>query len=58
MRAVMRQLEEINRVKEAIHKTESPHLKQDYQKHLKRLKKELREYCYYRGFAYKEIIGE
>lgn len=58
MKAVVRQLEEIKRVKEAIKKTDSPYLKQDYQKHLRRLKGELREYCYYRGFNYKEIIGE
>ena len=45
-------------VEEALKKTYSPYLKQDYQKHLKRLKKDLREYCYYRGFNYKEIIGE
>lgn len=58
MKAVVRQLEEIKRVKEAIKKTDSPYLKQDYQKHLRRLENELREYCYYRGFNYKEIIGE
>ena len=58
MKAVMRHLEEVRRVEEALKKTYSPYLKQDYQKHLKRLKKDLREYCYYRGFNYKEIIGE
>ena len=58
MKAVMRQIEEINRVKEALKKTESPYLKMDYQKNLKRLKKDLREYCYYRGYSYREIIGE
>ena len=58
MKAVMRHLEEIRRVEEALKKTDSPYLKQDYQKHLKRLKKDLREYCHYRGFNYKEIIGE
>lgn len=58
MKAAMRQVAEINRVSEAIKNTQSPYLKRDYEKNLRRLKKELREYCYYRGFNFKQILGE
>ena len=58
MKAAMRQVTEINRIKEAIKKTKSPHLKRDYEKNLRRLMGELKEYCHYRGFKLKEILGE
>lgn len=58
MNAAMRQVAEINRVTEAIQNTKSPYLMRDYEKNLRRLKKELREYCYYRGFNFKQILGE
>lgn len=44
MNAEERQIAEIKRVTEAIKKTTSPCLKRDYQKYLKRLKRELKEY--------------
>ena len=40
---------EMERLKEAIAKTESEYLKKDYSKALKRMKKELAEYDKYRG---------
>lgn len=58
MKAAMRHVEEINRMKEALKKTNSEHLRIDYSKSIKRKQKELREYCYYRGFDYKRLIAE
>lgn len=56
MRAVVRQLEEIKTLEEAIQRSKSKHLKTDYSKRISRLKKELKEYCYYRGLNFREII--
>ena len=58
MKAAMRQVAEINRIKEALKKTKSPHLKKDYEKNLRRLINGLKEYCRYRGFKLKEILME
>lgn len=56
MKAAKRQVEEINRVKTAIEKTESAHLKNDYAKNINRLTAELREYCGYRGYDFRRVI--
>lgn len=56
MRAVNNQLEEIKRLKRAINKTKSQHLKNDYLKNIRKLQNELKEYCFYRGYNYKKII--
>lgn len=56
MNAVNRQLEEIKRLKRAINKTKSQYIKNDYSKNIRKLQKELKEYCQYRGYNYKEII--
>ena len=44
-----RHVDEINRLKDAIAKTESEHLKNDYGKALRRMQNELREYDRYKG---------
>ena len=41
-------VKEMRRMKEAIEKTDSPKLKRDYSKAIKRMKKQLKEYDYYR----------
>lgn len=56
MRAAMRQVEEIRRLEQAIGKTKSTYLINDYSKNIRTLKRELREYCGYRGFDYNEVI--
>ena len=56
MKAAMRQVAEINRLKEAKSKTTSKYLISDYTKGIKRLEDELKEYCFYRGLSYEEII--
>lgn len=40
-------IDEMNRLADAIYRTESPYLKQDYAKALNRMEKELREYDMY-----------
>lgn len=56
MRAVNKQLEEIKRVEKALENSKSIKFKKDQGKYLKRLKKELKEYCYCRGYNYQEIL--
>lgn len=56
MKAAMRQVEEIDRLKKAIAKTKSVYLKNDYSKNIRTLEAELKEYCGYRGFDYQRII--
>ena len=57
MKAAMRQVEEIRRLEEAINKTKSSYLINDYSKNIRTLKAELREYCAYRGFDYNKVIN-
>ena len=56
MKAAMRQVEEIDRLKEAIRKTNSNYLKNDYAKNMRTLKRELKEYCRYRGIDYQRVL--
>jgi hypothetical protein len=56
MNAIERHIEEIIRYKQAIERTKSVYLKNDYSKCVRSLKKELKEYCSYRGYNYKEIV--
>lgn len=57
MKAARKQVEEINRLKTAIEKTKSAHLKNDYSKNVRRLTAELREYCGYRGYSFRKVIN-
>lgn len=56
MKAVERQLEEIERCKKIFNSTNSVYMKNDYAKAIRRLTNELREYCKYRGYNFKKII--
>lgn len=58
MKAVNKQVEEIKRLYGAINKTSSKHLKNDYTKNIKALKRDLKEYCSYKGYNYKEILKQ
>jgi hypothetical protein len=48
--------DEIYRMQKAMHITKSEYLKRDYAKNIKLLKKELKEYCGYKGLEYDKII--
>lgn len=56
MKAVERHIEEIKRYQEAMNKTDSAYLKNDYSKKINRMIKELREYCHYRNYNFKAIL--
>lgn len=56
MKAAMRQVAEIKRLKEAMHKSTSKYLKRDYYKKVGTLQNELKEYCRYKGYDYNKII--
>lgn len=56
MNALEEHINEIKRFKGAIAKSNSTYLKNDYSKHLMFLMKELKIYCKYRGYNYKEIL--
>ena len=43
-KALQAHIEEMNRLADAIYRTDSPYLKKDYAKALNRMEKELREY--------------
>lgn len=58
MKAAINQVKEINRLKEAIAKTQSKYLIRDYERRIHNLKKELREYCTYRNINYHKLISE
>lgn len=57
MKAAEREVEEIKRLEDAIHRTKSIYLKNDYAKNIRTRKRELKQYCKYRGFDYKKVIN-
>lgn len=51
----------INEIKldyDALIKSKSPYLKKDREKHIKALKRDLKEYCYYKGFNFKYLCEQ
>ena len=55
MKAAKREAMDIMRMREAMSRTKSEHLKMDYAKGIKRKEKELKTYCRYRGIDYGSI---
>lgn len=56
MKQAQKVVEEINRMKGAIEKTNSAHLKNDYSKGIRTLTAELKEYCGYRKLDFNKIM--
>lgn len=56
MKQALKVATEINRLKRAIEKTKSPHLKKDYGKAVRKLTAELKEYCGYRKLNFDEVM--
>ena len=48
-------IDEIKRKKEAVHKTKSTYLKDDYSKSIRQDMEDLKEYCEYKGLDFKEL---
>lgn len=55
MRALMKEINEINRLKYAIKETKSICLKKDYRKKIEDIKNELKEYCGYKSLDFETI---
>lgn len=58
MAALDNHIAEMRRVRQAILKTNSEPLKADYGKKYKKMRRELKEYCSYRGIDYKPILSK
>ena len=56
MKQALKVIEEIKADYKAINNSKSKFLINDKMKHIKRLKRELREYCGYKNLNYKELI--
>lgn len=56
MSAIKRQVEEINKYKHALKNSNSMSVKSKYGKLIHHLKRELKEYCTYRGYDYSQIV--
>ena len=55
MKQVLKEVEDIKRMREAISKTKSDYLINDYKKAISRKIRDLKEYCTYKGLNYKEL---
>ena len=56
MKAIEQHIQEIERYKAAISKTNSAYLKNDYAKAIDKMIKELKEYCDLRGYDTRTIL--
>lgn len=51
-------IDEIKRLQMSCIKSKSIYLKKDYSKKIKSLKRDLKEYCFYKKYNYKNICQE
>ncbi len=58
MKQALKVIEEIKSDYRAIEQTKSQYLVNDRLKHIKSLKRDLKEYCSYKGFNYKQLTTE
>ena len=56
MKQAMIVVNKIKNLELAITKTTSNHLKQDYRKNINRLKKDLKDYCFYKNYNYCDLL--
>ena len=56
MKAVNKLIDEIKEHSNAIEVASSIYLKRDREKKIKSLKRDLKEYCSYKGYNYKQIL--
>lgn len=55
MMAIIKELDDIKRMQEAIENTDSEYLKRDYKKAIKRKRNEIKEFCKFRGLNYYDL---
>jgi hypothetical protein len=58
MKALLREIEEINRMKTAIKTTSSNYVKTDYIKNIKKRLQDIKLYCKYKNYNYDEIATQ
>lgn len=56
MKQVLKEVAEINRMYEAIEKTESPYLRRDYRFAIKKKKRELQKYCEFKKLSFTKVL--
>lgn len=56
MKQALKVVAEIERLKGAVEKTKSAHLKNDYSKGIRKLTAELKEYCGYKKLDFKKVM--
>ena len=56
MKQALKVVDEINRKKEAIRKTKSIHLRNQYHKSIRSDMFELRDYCKFKGIDFDEVV--
>lgn len=56
MFAIEKHLDDIKRYESIVRNSDNPYIINDYSKAIKRLKRELKVYCQFRGLDYKKII--
>lgn len=56
MKAVKQHLDSIKEFQKIIDRSDNPYIINDYSKAIRRLKRELRTYCKYKGFDYNKIL--
>ena len=56
MKAVQQHIEAINEYQKTADRSKNPHIINDYSKAIRRLKRELKTYCKFRGYDYNNIM--
>lgn len=57
MKAVKQQLADIKKYQDIVNKSNNPYIINDYTKAIRRLERELKTYCKFRGYDYNDIIN-
>lgn len=55
MNAIEKHIDDIKRYQSIVQESDNPYIVHDYSKAVVRLKRELKTYCKFRGFNYKDI---
>ena len=57
MKAVERQLADIKKYQSIVNQSDNPYIINDYSKAIRRLKRELKTYCKFKGYDYNVIVN-
>lgn len=56
MKAIERHMVEIKKYQSIVNESNNPYIINDYSKAIRRLKRELKTYCKFKGFNYNDIM--